>query len=113
MNSSSGYYNDICYATTSNFGTDISLKDRKKEFIEGNKTVCQEDCIFYGYNDSNKKSKCSCKAKESLFNILDLKINKTKLCENFIDIKNIVNFKIMICYKALFNKKGINLLFKN
>ena len=29
LNSSSEYYNDICYATTSNFGTDISLNDRK------------------------------------------------------------------------------------
>jgi len=36
-----------------------------------------------------------------------LKINKTKLYENFIDIKNIGNFKIMICYKILFNIKGI------
>ena len=33
LNSSSDYYNDICYTTTSESGTDISLKDRKKEFI--------------------------------------------------------------------------------
>ena len=30
-NSSGGYYNDICYATTSEDGTDILLKDRQKE----------------------------------------------------------------------------------
>ena len=30
-NTSSEYFNDICYAATSNDGTDISLKDRKKE----------------------------------------------------------------------------------
>ena len=29
-NSSSGYYNDICYTTTSEDGTDILLKDRQK-----------------------------------------------------------------------------------
>ena len=97
LNSSSGYYNDICYITTSDSGIDITLKDRKTEFIEGNKTTCQEDCIFSGYDDSNKKAKCSCKVKESSFNIFDLKINKTKLYENFIDVKNIGNFKIMIC----------------
>ena len=107
LNSSSEYYNDICYATTSNFGTDISLNDRKIEFIEGNKTVCQEDCIFSEYDDLNKKAKCSCKVKESSFDISDMKINKTKLFENIIDIKNIANFNIMICYKVLFNKKGI------
>jgi len=41
LNSSSGYYNDICCATTSEDGTDITLKDRKTEFIDKNKTVCQ------------------------------------------------------------------------
>ena len=40
LNSGSGYYNDICYTTTSEDGTDISLKDRKKDFIDKNKTVC-------------------------------------------------------------------------
>ena len=106
-NVSSGYYNDICYITTSDSGTDISLNDRKTEFIEGNKTACQEDCIFSSYDSINKRAKCSCKVKDSSFNILEMKINKTKLYENFIDIKNIGNFKIMICYKVLFSKKGI------
>ena len=43
FNSSSGYYNDICYTTSSEYGTDILLKDRQKEFIDKNKIVCQED----------------------------------------------------------------------
>ena len=33
-NSSSGYYNDLCYLLTSDYGTDICLKDRRNEFIE-------------------------------------------------------------------------------
>ena len=37
----SGYYNDICYSVSSN-GIDISLPDRKKEFIENNLTLCEE-----------------------------------------------------------------------
>ena len=32
INSSSDYYNDICYTYTSEDGTDISLSDRKKRF---------------------------------------------------------------------------------
>ena len=31
LNSSSGYFNDICYTATSDSGTDISLNDRKNE----------------------------------------------------------------------------------
>ena len=107
LNSSSAYYNDICYTATSDSGTDISLKDRKNEFIEGNKTVCQDDCDFSEYDYTTQKAKCSCKVKESTNSILDMKINKTKLYENFIDIKNIANIKLMVCYKVLFSKNGI------
>ena len=45
-NSSSGYYNDICYVTISDGGTDITLKDRKSEFIDNNRTICQDSCFF-------------------------------------------------------------------
>ena len=34
LNRSSGYYNYICYTTTSDDGTDIIMKDRQKEFID-------------------------------------------------------------------------------
>ena len=108
LNSSSGYYNDICYAATSDGGTDISLKDRKKEFVENNKSVCQEDCDFSEYDYNTQKAKCSCKVKESSSTSLaDMKINKTKLYENFVDIKNIANIKLMVCYKELLSIKGI------
>ena len=43
LNSSSSYYNDICYATTSEHGTDITMKDRQKEYINKDRIVCQED----------------------------------------------------------------------
>ena len=38
-NSSSGYYNDICYTITSEDGTDILLKDRQNDFIDKDKIV--------------------------------------------------------------------------
>ena len=63
INSSSDYYNDICYTYTSEDGTDISLSDRKKDFIKNNLTVCEEDCDFSDYDYSNGKAICSCKVK--------------------------------------------------
>ena len=36
-----------------------------------------------------------------------MNINKTKLYENFIHIKNIANIHLLKCYKALFSKEGI------
>ena len=107
LNTSSGYYNDICYSTTSESGTDISLKDRKNIFIEKNKAVCQDYCVFSDYNHTNKKANCSCKARESHISFADMKINKDKLFENLININNIANLNILICYKKLFNINGI------
>ena len=107
LNSSSAYYNDLCYTASSDRGTDISLTDRKKEFVEGNKTLCQDGCEFSDYDYTNQKAKCSCKVKESAESIADMKINKSKLYENFVDIKNIANIKLMTCFKVLFTYKGI------
>ena len=107
LNTSSGYYNDICYTTTSEDGTDITLKDRKKDFVDTNKTVCQEDCEFSKYNTEEMKVECSCNVKESSSSIADMNINKAQLLENFKAIKNIANLNILVCYKKLFKKDGI------
>ena len=67
LNISSPYYNDICYIDDSNNGIDISLKDRKTDYVENNKAVCQENCIFTEYNYDNQKAKCSCSVFEIFF----------------------------------------------
>ena len=83
FNASSGYYNDVCYKAISDNGADIILKDRREEFIEKNRTLCQEDCIFSKYDNITKKVKCTCKVKySSLLSFKDIKINKTKLYNN-------------------------------
>ena len=107
FNTSSGYYSDVCYTTTSEDGTDISLKDRKNDFVNKDKIVCQEGCIFSEYDYENHVAKCKCNVKESPPSIADMKIDKDKLLENFKDIKNIVNFEFLKCYKRLFCKEGI------
>ena len=99
-NTNSSYYNDICYKAKSESGTDILLADRKKEFIEENKTVCQDDCFFYSYYEDIKVVNCSCKVKETSPNFEDMTINITKLSEDLgITDKNqlISNFGITSC----------------
>ena len=107
LNSSSGYFNDICYTKTSDDGTDISLKDRKKEFVEGNKSVCQDDCDFSEYDDNTQRAKCSCKVKELSSSFIDMNINKSKLYEQFFDVKNIANINLLGCYENLFSLTGL------
>ena len=106
LNTSSGYYNDICYTTTSEDGTDISMKDRKIDFVNKDRVVCQEGCIFSEYDYENHNAKCKCNAKQSPQSIADMKIDKQKLLQNFKDIKNFANLNFLICYKKLFTKEG-------
>ena len=106
LNSKSGYYNDFCYTTTSDSGTDITLEDRKNEYPSN--AACQDGCDFADYNHTLKKAKCSCNAKESSSSFKDMKIDKNKLLDNFKDIKNIANIKLLKCVKVLFSKKGIS-----
>ena len=105
-NSSSGYYNDICYTYNTKDGTDISLSDRKKDFIENNKTLCEENCEFTKYNYDTGKAICSCDIKISIPLISDIYIDKNRLYENFVNIKNIMNIDILKCYSIVFSKEG-------
>ena len=106
-NSNSGYYNDICYTTTSKDGTDVTLNDRQTNFINEDKIACQEECAFSKYDSTTSKVICSCDVKESSQSITDMAIDKSKLLENFKNIKNLANINFLICYKKLFNKEGL------
>ena len=109
LNISSSYFNDICYSSTSESGTDIIIKDRKKEFIDNNKTICQEDCDFSDYDYDFQKANCSCQVKESKNSYADMNINKTKLNENLGNINNkndVSNLKITSC-NVLASKENI------
>ena len=99
INSSSKYYKDLCYIINTDNDVDIILKDRQKEFIEGNKTVCQEDCDFYYYDYTTKNANCSCYVKQSSLKFENMTINITKLKENFGNIDNemVTNLGITSC----------------
>ncbi len=103
-NSSSDYYNDICYTDTSENGTDISLADRKKNFVNNNLTVCEEDCDFISYDYEMEKAVCSCKVKtNSSMKISGIVIDKDKLLNSFTNFKNIANVKVLKCHELIFS----------
>ena len=102
-NQSSDLYNDICYTFASENNIDISLKDRRNEFVNNNMLVCEEDCEFIEYDNTTKKVSCSCPVKMKLPLISEIKVDKDKLFSNFKDIRNIANFKMLKCMNLLFN----------
>ena len=106
-NSNSEYYNNICSKTTSESGTDISLKDRRNEFIENNMTLCQENCDLIGYNYEKAKAKCSCDIKLNISENYNIKFNKKDFYKNFIDINSIANINIIKCFKIVLKIKSL------
>ena len=108
LNASSDYYKDKCYSASSDSGTDISIKDRQKEFIEKNRTACQEYCDFSYYDDKTQKANCSCIFKESYESYVNMNIDQDKLYENFGDEnkKEISNIDITSC-NVLGSKENI------
>ena len=104
---SNEFYSDICLAYSTEFQTDITIKDRQEEFIDKNLSLCEEDCDYNDYDINTKKVICNCNIKISFPIISDIIINKEKLKMKFKNIKEAINLKIMKCYKLLFVKEGI------
>ncbi len=70
-------------------------------------TLCEENCDLINYNYTTKKVLCSCKVKLEMTEIQDIKFNKNEFFKSFTDIKNMINFNVMKCYKAALNSKDL------
>ena len=103
----SGYFNDICYSYTSDNGLDVSLQDRKNEYVDKNNSLCEENCDFDGYDYEIGKVICSCLTKIKMPFISEISFDKNKVIEKFKDIKSISNIFVLKCYYLIINKKGI------
>ena len=101
------YFNDICYQYTSEDGTDIPLEVRQEIYKNKNQSQCQSGCVFKGVNALGVSCKCKAEASQPL--VSEIKVDKDMLYK-FVDIKNIINFQVMKCYRLIIN---IKLLVKN
>ena len=106
-NPSSPYYNDICCITDSEDGTDISLSDRKEEYVNKNLSLCEIGCEFVNFNTETQKAICSCGIKTEIPPMDGEGFSKDALMKGFTDINNIANVKMMTCYNTVFHKKYI------
>ena len=105
-NTSSAYYNDVCNSFMTGNGTDITLKDRQKEFAENKMSICENGCEFIKYNYNLEKAVCSCNTKTKIEKISE-KFNSTRLYTNFKNIADLANLEIIECAYLLFTKKEI------
>ena len=107
---SDSYYNDICNNIDEN-GIDITLYDRKIEFINNNLFLCTINCTYIGYNKEKKTATCLCQVQPGI--ILFTDINKEQVINSIINVKRILNLNVMKCYYLLFSKEGLITNFGN
>ena len=104
----SDYYNDDCYAYTSENGTDIILNDRKNEYSDNNLSLCENNCEYNGYNSETKKALCECVTKIEIDLISDIISNENLLSNNLSTSENSkTNIGTMKCVSLLFSKNGL------
>ena len=101
------FYKDICYAYTTENGTDITINDRKNEFIDKNLSLCEDICDYNGFDTKTKKVICNCIIKIKIPLFSNIEVDKEKLKKKFIDIKTIISLELMKCFNALFSKDGL------
>ena len=102
----SAYYNDLCAHYSFDNGIDMTLEDRQRQYVENNKSLCEEDCNFVGYDKKTGKVDCSCEIKFNLPLISEIKVDKDKLYK-FMDIKKIANLNVLKCWKLITSKVGL------
>ena len=69
----------MCYPFTNENGTDATLQDRQKDFAENNRSLCEENCKFEGYDKNTGGVQCSCDVKLGDSLIYEIKIDKNQL----------------------------------
>ena len=104
--SSSDFYNDICYTYSSEDGTDMTLYDRKNEYNNNNLSLCENNCKFKGYNSQTSKVECECKIKNNINFFSDIQIDKSQLIGKLISIKKISSIWVVKCFKLVFSLEG-------
>ena len=104
----SGYYNDECYAYTTENGTDIILNDRKDEYVDKNLSLCENNCDYKGYNSETKKAICMCVTKAEISYISDIITDSNLLSNNLNKTESSkTNISTMKCVSLLFSKNGL------
>ena len=106
-NPNDDYYNDECYAFTTENGTDIIINDRQNEFIDNKLSLCENNCTYNGYNTGTKKALCECETKLKINAIEDIINDDNILLNDFKGKNNTLNINTIKCINTLFSKNGL------
>ena len=94
------FYTSYCAPASIN-NNDITLTDRYKDFYISNESFCNDSCIYNYVNLTSKRILCNCKPN---YSHKTEKSNEEQSYSNY--ILSLINYKIIVCYKLLFNIKN-------
>ena len=104
FNPNDTFYTSICSIYKNEYGTDVINNDRRKDYYQ-NITLCEEECNYKGLNFNDYSYKCECPIKNDL-KTEDRKMKYNSLFNSFNSSLTISNFKVLKCYKEVFNFKN-------
>ena len=99
------FYQDICTPYQYLNQTDIILSDRINYIYNNKDSQCQPSCQFSSYLSKSLYLNCTCEVimEEEVNN----KFSGKKVYESFYDVLKYSNYKIMKCYKLVFNMTSL------
>ena len=104
FNSSDPFFNDICFTFSSEInGEDVTLKDRRKEYYV-NITFCESTCEYSHFDYVKMKVICDCQHLSQIDDFESLSFSNLK--NAFITHLINFNYKVIKCYKLVFNKNN-------
>ena len=106
FNENSSFYNDLCTPFTSQEGTDILLYDRKIVYYNDSIPLCESNCVYQSFNDTNKKAKCQCQVKEEYVPTKKISFEYMNM-SSLLDIKIVSNIELIKCFELTFSIEGM------
>ena len=98
------FYHDVCTLFTNQFGTDVIIEDRRKDYYLSYNTLqlCQEGCDFSSYDKLIQKAECYCNGQTNavITDIKKLHLDKKIIADIFLDTIKNSNFRVLKCYKV-------------
>ena len=101
FNGNDSFYNDYCTIYKTEFGTDLTINQRKYIYYQ-NISLCEENCNYVGMNFKTLTVNCSCEIKTSV-NINSTKFIKNNVKNTFLKIFKFSNLRVFKCYKVVFD----------
>ena len=112
-NPNSDFYDDRCYVYTSEYNTDLTVYDRKKNYNEKYYALCEKNCKYREYNNKTKRVECECRTKNEFpkfaveANEINKELNLKDLLHQFTDVIKHSNLFLFKCYKVVFSSEGL------